>query len=286
MMALALNAVAQPSPLAPPTPPPGRPLNPAPGANATPPAMPDKDRLSYAIGFNIGSSLKRDHVDVDPDTLATAIKDVLAGGATRLNESETSQVMRQLQAAMQAKKMAEQQKQMAENKVKGEEFMATNGKAPGVITLTNGLEYKVLTEGSGPMPTPADSVIVSYKGSLIDGTVFDKNEHFTTPVTGRTIKGWSEILPMMKTGSKWQVAIPPELAYGPRSQRNIGPDSVLVFEMELLSITNTSLAAPPPPRPTAPTTPVVSGQIIKVPSAEELKNGAKIEVITNVPSNQ
>ena len=260
--------------------------------------MPSKDKLSYAIGMSVGNSIKRDQLDVDVDALATAIKDVLAGRTTQMNDQEYKQTLTQLQQAMRAKMMAEREKQMSENKTKGAEFLAKNAKAPGVTSLPNGLQYKVLTEGAGPMPKATDSVVVAYKGSLIDGTVFDKNDHFPTPVTGRTIRGWSEILPLMKSGSKWEVVIPADLGYGVRGfPPKIGPDSVLIFEMELLSIAPapapatpppSSATSPPSPPPSAAgsATPVVSGQIIKVPSAEELKKGAKIEVITNVPNSQ
>jgi FKBP-type peptidyl-prolyl cis-trans isomerase FklB len=240
---------------------------------------------------------------VDIDTIATAMKDVIAGRPTRMTDDEVKATMRDFQGAMRAKMTADREKEAAENKAKGDEFLAKNSKADGVKTLPNGLQYKVLTDGDGPMPKTNDTVTVSYKGSLIDGTVFDHNDHFTTPVTGRTVKGWSEILPLMKTGSKWEVTIPPELGYGPRGfPPKIGPNSVLIFEMNLLSIapppTNTpakpaSPAARPgtaglgsnsiPPSPPATSTPVVSGQIIKVPSAEGLKKGEKIEVITNAP---
>ena len=329
---LALNVAAQPAPPAPPAQP-GQPpavaKQPAgPGGNATgaaqpalppghppmsnrvppaltpPPKMPDKDKLSYAIGMYTGSNFKRDKIDVDIDTIATAMKDVLGGNPTRMTDDEVKTTMQQFQGAMRAKMTAEREKEAAENKAKGEEFLAKNAKADGVKALPNGLQYKVITEGDGPMPKSNDTVTVSYKGSLIDGTVFDHNDHFTTPVTGRTVKGWSEVLPLMKTGSKWEVTIPPELGYGPRGfPPKIGPNSVLIFEMSLLSIapppTNAPVkpfapAAGPgtaahgsnsvPPSPPAISTPVVSGQIIKVPSAEELKKGAKIEVITNVPN--
>jgi FKBP-type peptidyl-prolyl cis-trans isomerase FklB len=265
-----------------------------PGAHTTPPVMPDKDKLSYAIGFNIASSVKRDQLDVDVDTIATAMKDVIAGRPTRLSEKEVKDTMTQFQGAMRAKMAADREKQMSEAKAKGEEYLTKNGKDPAVKTLPNGLQYKVLKEGTGDMPKPTDSVTVAYKGSLVDGTVFDQKDVFPTAVTGRTIKGWSEILPLMKTGSKWEVVIPPDLGYGPRGMPpKIGPNAVLIFEMELLSITAptpplspaTGSHPPSPLTPTATTTPVVSGQIIKVPSADELKKGAKIEVITNVPNN-
>ena len=140
------------------------------------------------------------------------------------------------------------------------------------------------------MPGPHDNVTVSYKGSLIDGTVFDQRDKFPTRVTGQTIPGWSQVLQLMKVGSKWQVFIPAELGYGTRgAPPKIAPNAVLIFDMELLSDAPPTVASTPtsssggPPSPPS-STPVVSGQIIKVPSAEELKNGAKIEVITNVPA--
>jgi FKBP-type peptidyl-prolyl cis-trans isomerase len=319
---LTLNASAQPaSPpstaaKAPPSPAPGQPTNPRmpPGLMhpqpAVPAVMPDKDKLSYAIGFNIATSVKRDALDVDVDAIAAAMKDVLAGRPTRMDEKEVKTIMTQFQQAMRAKASVEREKLMTENKAKGEEYLAKNAKAPGVTVLTDGIQYKVLKEGTGPMPKPTDTVIVAYKGSLVDGKVFDENAHFPTPVTGKTIKGWSAVLPLMKTGSKWEVTIPSDLGYGPRGyQGKIGPNSVLIFEMELLSISAPS-AAPPamrpgnppssqsptfahaptpgqlPPSPPGAPTGVVSGQIIKVPSADELKKGAKIEVITNVPNAQ
>lgn len=317
---LALNASAQPTPAPAPgsqqtAPPPvlnkqlpagprGRPNMPpglAPGApKGPPPVMPDKDKLSYAIGFNIAGSIKRDELDIDVDTIATAMKEVLAGKPTRMDEKEVKEIMTQFQGAMRAKTAADREKKAAEAKAKNEEFLAKNGKDPAVKTLPNGLQYKVLKEGTGEMPKPSDNVVVAYKGTLPDGTMFDSNTNFATPVTGRTIKGWSEILPLMKSGSKWEVVIPAELGYGTRGMPpKIPANSVLIFEMELISIAAPSPApapakpapsainahpgTPPPVPPSASSTPVVSGQIIKVPSAEELKNGAKIEVITNAP---
>jgi FKBP-type peptidyl-prolyl cis-trans isomerase FklB len=279
----------------------------------TPPVMPDKEKLGYAIGFNIASSAKKDGFDVDADSMAAAMKDVLGGKPTRFDEAEVKKIIADFQGAMRAKMAADREKTMTENKAKGEEFLAKHAKEEGVKTLTNGIQYKVLKEGTGEMPTPTDNVTVNYKGTLIDGTVFDQKDGFNTPVKGRTIKGWTEILPLMKTGSKWQVALPAELAYGARGfPPKIGPNCALVFDMELVSVskpapspapgapaqapkiappsvttqsTHTPVPTPPAP-PAASNTPVVSGQIIMVPSAEDLKKGKKIEVITNVPSSQ
>jgi FKBP-type peptidyl-prolyl cis-trans isomerase FklB len=307
---LALNASAQPTPPSftnrpPPTQPPNNRPSPRmppglmPGApTLPPPPMPDKDKLSYAIGFFFGNQIKHDHLDLDMDTTLNAMKEVLAGQPTRMDEKEVQAILKQLQKALPAK-MA------AENKAKGDAFMAKNAKDPDVKTLTNGIQYKVLKEGAGEMPKTTDTVIVAYKGSLVDGTVFDEKAAFTNQVTGRTIKGWTEVLPLMKTGSKWEIVIPPDLGYAQRGfPPKIGPESVLIFDIELLAITapqppravppGTPPAVPPaatlhpgPPTPTASnTTTVASGQILRVPSAEELKKGAKIEVITNVPNNQ
>jgi FKBP-type peptidyl-prolyl cis-trans isomerase FklB len=271
-----------------------------PSAPAAPPKMPDKDKLSYAIGVNIATSIKRDKIDVDIDTIVTAMKDVLADHPTRMTQQEVGETITQFRGAMQAKMKADHDKEVSENKTKGEKYLAENAKAPGFKSLPDGLQYKVLAEGAGPMPKSTDNVIVNYKGRLIDGTPFDQKERFPTPVTGRTIQGWSEVLPLMKQGSKWEVVIPSELGYGQRGRPpQIGPNSVLIFEMELVSISAPPLGTPAPvpgpgspaahapnlapPTPQAVNTPVVSGQIIKVPSRDELDKGAKIEVITNVP---
>lgn len=288
---LPLSVIAQPNPQ-PPIPPPSRP----PGAMAVPSKppsaeMPEKGKLSYAIGMNIGNGLKHQELNVDVDTLATALKDVLGGKPTRLSDKEAGEVLNQLRAAMQAKQRA----QAEEAKAKGEAFLLQFARGAGVTTLTNGLEYKVIKEGNGAMPTENDSVTVAYRGTLSDGTEFDSTNNFTTPVKGRIIQGWQKILPLMKVGSKWQVAIPSALGYGPRGMPpKIPGNSVLLFDLELKSITAGPPALPPistaPPaasKPAAPAsnTPVVSGQIIKVPSADELKKGAKIEVINPGQTN-
>ncbi|HEX3719489.1 MAG TPA: FKBP-type peptidyl-prolyl cis-trans isomerase [Verrucomicrobiae bacterium] len=304
---VAMSAAAQPAPPsalhAQPGMSPGRPAMPPglirpPAANQPPPQMPDNDKLSYFIGMSIGKAMQRDGLatNVNVDTIASAIKDILTDKQPRFSDAEYRQIGQQLNGAMQAKRMAmrkEEQEKMekegAANKAKGEAFLAKNASEAGVKSLPNGLQYKVLQEGTGAMPGPKDSVTVKYTGTTIDGAVFDQNDKFATQVTGRTIKGWSEVLPLMKVGSRWQVFIPADMAYGTRGYPpKIAPNAVLIFDMELLSDT------PPPVAPTikptaagappSPTTPVVSGQIIKVPSAEELKKGAKIEVITNPPA--
>jgi FKBP-type peptidyl-prolyl cis-trans isomerase len=240
------------------------------------------------FGGNITNQLKRGGVTVDNDIVLKAITDVVQGKPTQLTDSEKLAVLNQLRAALQAK----QREEAEEAKAKGDAYLAQFAKSPGVVTLTNGLEYKVIKDGTGPMPKDTDSVVMGYKGTLIDGTEFDQNDSFKTPVKGRTIQGWQKILPLMKEGSEWQVAIPANLGYGPRGMPpKIPGNSVLIFDMELKSITAGGPMLPPmtqgAAKPTASTssTPVVSGEIIKVPSADELKKGAKIEVIKDGQTN-
>lgn len=278
----------------------------APGQTPPPaPPMPEKSKLSYAIGMyfgnNITNSIKRGELEVDTTTVLEAITAVVNGKPTTMTETEMTSVMNQLKAAMQprlaAQREAQQKKleqEAIESKAKGEAYLAEYAKAAGVKTMPDGLEYKVIKEGDGAMPKENDMVVVNYRGTLVDGTEFDRHDGFRTPLRGGIITGWQKILPMMKVGSKWQVAIPSALAYGPRGRPpKIPGNSALVFDMELVSITPGAPAAPPAasgasaPKADAgtPGAPVVSGQIIKVPSADELKKGAKIEVINSGQTN-
>jgi FKBP-type peptidyl-prolyl cis-trans isomerase FklB len=200
----------------------------------------DKDKDSYAIGMNIGKSLHRDAVDVDPEILLRGLKDALSGGQTLLTDEEAKTAMTTLQA--QVRKAQEEKATAAAetNKKEGDAFLAENKTKEGVVTLPSGLQYKVLTEGAGPKPTAGDSVVCNYRGTLLNGTEFDSSYKHGEPITiavGRVIKGWSEALQLMPVGSKWQLFIPPDLAYGPRGAGNdIGPNATIVFEVELVSI--------------------------------------------------
>lgn len=213
----------------------------APAKAATPLVLTtDKQKASYAIGMNVGSSIRRQSVDVDPDILARGLKDSLAGGKTLLTDDEAKAALTALQA--QARKAQEEKAQLAAvaNKKEGDAFLAENKTKPGVVTLPSGLQYKILTEGTGPKPTAEDSVVCNYRGTLLNGTEFDSSakhgQAIEIPV-GRVIKGWSEALQLMPVGSKWQLFIPPDLAYGERGAGNdIGPNATIVFEVDLLSI--------------------------------------------------
>ncbi len=199
-----------------------------------------KDKASYAIGMNVAKTLQRQSIEVDPAILLQGLKDQIAGGKTLLTEQEAQTVVTELQAEAR-KKQEEKMKQAGEvNKTEGDAFLAANKTKEGVVTLPSGLQYKILKEGDGPKPTATDSVVCNYRGTLINGTEFDssykRGQPATFPVNG-VIKGWTEALQLMPTGSKWQLFIPPDLAYGARGAGpDIGPDATLIFEVELLSI--------------------------------------------------
>lgn len=199
----------------------------------------DKDKQSYAIGMNIGKSIHRDGVDVDPNILLRGMKDAIAGGKTALTEDEAKTVMMNLQADLH-KQQAEKAQQAGDaNKKAGDAFLAENKTKEGVVTLLSGLQYKILTQGTGPKPAATDTVVCNYKGTLLDNSEFDssysRNQPLTIPVGG-VIKGWTEALQLMPVGSKWQLFIPSDLAYGPQAKGPIGPNSTLIFEVELISI--------------------------------------------------
>jgi len=241
-----------------------------------------KAKVSYGIGMNFGNNLKRSGYEVDVDILTAAIKDVVSGKETKLTEAQAREVLMSYSKEMSAKREEERQAKAQKNRKEGEEFLAANKSKEGVKTHTVNLpkggtaelQYKVLTEGTGSMPKSNDVVTVNYKGTLINGTEFDSSAKHGKPaqfpVTG-VIKGWTEALMMMKTGSKWQLFLPAALAYDDRgSGALIEPGATLIFEVELLSA---EAQAPPP------TAQPLTSDIIKVPSADEIKKGAKIEVI-------
>lgn len=200
-----------------------------------------KEKASYAIGMNLGGGLHRQNIDVDTASLVQGLKDALSGNKTLLSEEEARAALMQLQSEMQAKMQAKQAQEGEANKKEGDAFLAANKTKEGVVTLPSGLQYKILKEGSGPKPSAIDSVVCNYKGTLINGTEFDssykRGEPATFPVTG-VIKGWTEALQLMPVGSKWELFIPADLGYGPRGTPGgpIGPNSTLIFEVELMSI--------------------------------------------------
>jgi FKBP-type peptidyl-prolyl cis-trans isomerase len=204
--------------------------------------------------MNWGTGLHRQGIDVDSAALIQGMKDALAGGKTLLTEDEARSALMQLQKDMQEKQQAKAAAEGDANKKEGDAYLAANKTKEGVVVLPSGLQYKILTPGSGPKPAATDSVVCNYKGTLINGTEFDssykRGEPATFPVTG-VIKGWTEALQLMPVGSKWQLFIPPDLAYGPRGTPGgpIGPNATLIFEVELISIKDKN---PPPDKVPAP----------------------------------
>lgn len=197
----------------------------------------DKGKISYVIGQQIGRQLKGQGVEIDPNTLAASINDAVTGQEPRLSQAEMQEVMMKAQQAQTSKMEAEGK----ENRTKGEKFLAENKTKPGVKATQSGLQYQILEEGKGKSPKATDTVRVHYKGQLIDGTVFDssyeRGEPVEFPLSG-VIRGWTEGLQLMKTGGKARLYVPSDLAYGPQGRPGIPPNSVLIFDVELLEVLN------------------------------------------------
>lgn len=233
-----------------------------------------KDRISYALGVNFGQNLKNQGVDANLDLVRKGIDDALAS-KSQLTDAQLRETFTELRAQI----TAHMQEKAKENKAEGEKFLAQNATKPGVEKLPNGLQYRIITPGSGPSPATNDEVTVNYTGKLVDGTVFDSSEKQGHPAKFRVngvIKGWTEALLKMNKGAKWELFIPSELAYGERARPSIPANSTLIFTVELVDFA--AMQPPPVPHGLGQQQPVTS-DIIKVPSADELKKGAKIEVI-------
>jgi|SRR5579864_934008 len=199
-----------------------------------------KEKTSYAMGMNFGTGLRKQSIDIDPAILARGLRDAFSNGKTLLTEDQARAILTQLQTDIR-KKQQELARQLGDtNKKEGMAFLEANKTKDGVVTLPSGLQYKVLQEGTGPKPTATDKVVCNYRGTLLDNTEFDssykRGQPATFPVTG-VIKGWTEALQLMPVGSKWQLFVPAELAYGDRGAGGqIPPNATLIFEVELLSI--------------------------------------------------
>jgi FKBP-type peptidyl-prolyl cis-trans isomerase FklB len=199
----------------------------------------DKQKQSYAIGMSMAKGLQRQSLDIDPALVAQALKDSFAG-KTLLTDEQAEATLSALQTQMRAKMEAKMQEAGQKNKQEGDAFLAANKAKEGVVTLPSGLQYKIVKQGTGLKPTAADTVVCNYRGTLINGTEFDSSQKHGGPATfpvGRVIKGWTEALQLMPVGSKWQLFVPANLAYGERGPSpEIGPNSTLVFDVELVSI--------------------------------------------------
>ena len=199
----------------------------------------DKDRLSYSIGISIGKNFKREGTEVDPNLLFKGLKSALAGEHLLLTEKEWHSVLNSYQTEMLQHAKLSKQQAMESNKKKGDAYLAENKTKKGVEVLPSGVQYKILKKGDGAKPDDASMVQVNYRGTLIDGTEFDATEpgHPANFKLSALIAGWKEALKLMPTGSKWQIAIPAQLAYGERGAgSDIGPNEVLLFDVELVGI--------------------------------------------------
>jgi FKBP-type peptidyl-prolyl cis-trans isomerase FklB len=221
-----------------------------------------QEKFSYAVGMMLGGQWRRQSIDINLEILLRGIKDAQAK-KTLLDEKEAQMVITEFQQDHRAK-LAEK------NKKEGEAFLEENKKKAGVVTRPSGLQYKVLAEGKGESPSTNDIVTVNYRGTFVDGSEFDSSYKSDRPATfglrpGGVIEGWREALPLMKTGAKWQLFIPANLAYAERGRGPVGPNAALLFDVELISFQSPQ--------------PAVTSDIIKVPSKDELEKGAKPEVI-------
>jgi FKBP-type peptidyl-prolyl cis-trans isomerase FklB len=215
-------------------------------AQEAPELKTDKDKFSYALGMNFGEKFRQQGLELDPAVFAKAFAESFNGGQTAITDQEmqavltaAAQEIRKKQAAQQAEKGAAAQKE-------GETFLAANKTKEGVVALPSGLQYRILKAGTGEKPTLDDTVVCNYKGTLINGTEFDASEKHggpaTFPVKG-VIAGWTEALQLMPVGSKWQLVVPSNLAYGAQGPGDIGPNATLIFEVELVSIQKAAPAA-------------------------------------------
>ena len=215
----------------------------------------DKDKVSYALGANIGSTMRKQSLDIDPAVLTKGFADGYSGGKLLLTEDEMGTALRNAQEEFQKKQAAMQAQQGEAAKKEGEAFLAANKTKEGVVALPSGLQYKILTAGTGKKPAASDTVVCQYRGTFINGNEFDssykRNQPATFPVN-QVIKGWTEALQLMPVGSKWQLFIPPELAYGESGRATIPPNSTLIFEVELLSIKEKDVSAQDKVQPAKP----------------------------------
>ena len=209
-------------------------------ATDTPELKTEMDKLSYSIGSDLGKNFKRQGIDVNPAIMAKGIQDGMAGGALLLTEQQMKDVLNTFQKDLMAKRTAEFNKKAEENKTKGEAFLSQNKSKTGVVTLADGLQYKIIKASTGAKPMKEDTVTVEYTGRLIGGEVFDSTEKTGKPATfklSQVIPGWTEALQLMPAGSTWEIYVPANLAYGSRSVGGpIGPNEALIFNIHLISV--------------------------------------------------
>ncbi len=206
-----------------------------------------EQRLSYGIGYNLGQRMQSDGVPMDTDAFTAGFRDAVGGASPRMTQEEIAAEMQAYQQSMVEQQQAMQAEMATANAAAAEAYLAENATVEGVVVTESGLQYQVLEEGDGPKPGPDDTVEVHYRGTLVDGTEFDSSYSRGQTVSfgvGQVIPGWTEALQLMPVGSKWKLSIPPELGYGAGGAgQTIGPNSALIFEVELVSIPSQAEAA-------------------------------------------
>jgi FKBP-type peptidyl-prolyl cis-trans isomerase FklB len=237
-----------------------------------------KAKVSYGIGMNLGQQFRNDELDIDPELLLRGLKEAMAGQPLLMTETEMRNTLQSHLREAQTRRQEKRRLLGETNRAEGEKYLTANKAKEGVVALPSGLQYRVVQEGSGASPKSNDVATVHYRGKLIDGTEFDSSYSRGEPAefpVNRVIRGWTEALQLMKAGAKWELTIPSALAYGEGgSGAKIGPNAVLLFEVELIAFKTPETPPTPPAPPQA-----VTSDIIKVPSKEEMDKGAKIEVI-------
>ena len=201
----------------------------------------EKGKLSYAIGWDIGEDIKRRGAEFDVETIIAAVRDSAAGKDPQVPAEEMVAMLTELQQKVRKEQTEAFKKLSDENQIKSEEFLAANISKTGIVVLPSGIQYRIIEEGDGARPNMSSAVKVHYRGSKINGHEFDSSfargvpEEFTV---NTVLKGWQEVLPLMKTGATWQIFVPPELAFGPRGNPPVGPNEALIFDLKLVEIVN------------------------------------------------
>lgn len=200
----------------------------------------DIQKLSYSIGVDLGKNIKKQGIDIDVPAMAKGIEDAMSGAQLQMTDEQMKSTLMQFQKDLMAKRTAQFEKKAEDNKKAGEDFLNANKLKEGVVALASGLQYKIITPGTGPKPTKTDTVTVEYTGHLINGEVFDSTDKTGKPATfqvTQVIPGWTEALQLMPVGSTWELYIPSNLAYGSRNVGGmIGPNETLIFTVHLISI--------------------------------------------------
>lgn len=235
-------------------------------------AMTETQRVCYCVGMQMATGIKKTKMEIDRASLLQGLQDVLDGKPTLMSDAEMKQTLMTLQQTIMAKRQEDQKREMGENKEEQKKFFEENGKKEGVVSLPSGLQYKVIKSGAGKTPVATDSVKVSYKGALPDGTEFDSSEKHggaSTFHVNKVVAGWTEALQLMKEGDKWQLFVPAELAYKDTGRPGIPPAKMLIFEVELIEVNPPDAQPAPgtvviPPQPGAPPKMPPSGAVTKV----------------------